>query len=77
MKEKFFSISVWRCPDSQCTQCLTYNSTAQWGICTNCSVGYEVEQEKCWLSCGDGLWDVNEVCDDGNRVNGDGCSSTC
>lgn len=27
--------------------------------------------------CGDGLKDSSEACDDGNRVNGDGCSSQC
>ncbi len=27
--------------------------------------------------CGDGFLDPGEQCDDGNRVNGDGCSSTC
>lgn len=28
-------------------------------------------------SCGDGMLDMNEVCDDGNVVDGDGCSSMC
>ncbi|MBI5607478.1 MAG: proprotein convertase P-domain-containing protein [Deltaproteobacteria bacterium] len=28
-------------------------------------------------SCGNGILDVNEECDDGNNANGDGCSSTC
>ena len=27
--------------------------------------------------CGDGILDGGEVCDDGNNVNGDGCSSDC
>jgi len=27
--------------------------------------------------CGDGILDVNEECDDGNLVDGDGCSSVC
>src|SRR5215210_35264 len=27
--------------------------------------------------CGDGVLDVGEQCDDGNLVNGDGCSKTC
>jgi cysteine-rich repeat protein len=27
--------------------------------------------------CGDGERDLNEACDDGNRVSGDGCSSDC
>lgn len=29
------------------------------------------------LVCGDGLLEGSEQCDDGNTVNGDGCSSTC
>jgi cysteine-rich repeat protein len=28
-------------------------------------------------SCGDGVVDTNEQCDDGNNVDGDGCSATC
>lgn len=28
-------------------------------------------------SCGDGMLDTNEECDDGNTINDDGCSSTC
>jgi cysteine-rich repeat protein len=28
-------------------------------------------------ACGDGRFDAGEVCDDGNRVDGDGCSSDC
>jgi cysteine-rich repeat protein len=27
--------------------------------------------------CGDGILDPGEQCDDGNTINGDGCSSTC
>jgi len=29
------------------------------------------------LGCGNGIKDPNEVCDDGNTVNGDGCSADC
>ncbi|MBL8744071.1 MAG: DUF4215 domain-containing protein, partial [Myxococcales bacterium] len=28
-------------------------------------------------TCGDGLFDAGEVCDDGNNVSGDGCSADC
>jgi cysteine-rich repeat protein len=27
--------------------------------------------------CGNGVLEASEQCDDGNRVNGDGCSSSC
>lgn len=27
--------------------------------------------------CGDGITDAGEQCDDGNQVDGDGCSNTC
>ena len=30
-----------------------------------------------YTSCGDGVADPSEACDDGNNDNGDGCSSTC
>ncbi|MDI3286640.1 DUF4215 domain-containing protein [Polyangium sp. 15x6] len=29
------------------------------------------------LSCGDGILDAGEFCDDGNNASGDGCSATC
>ncbi|HZS42408.1 MAG TPA: DUF4215 domain-containing protein, partial [Polyangia bacterium] len=28
-------------------------------------------------SCGDGVVEAGEVCDDGNTVSGDGCSADC
>merc|ERR1711907_649374 len=31
----------------------------------------------CKTNCGNGEIDEHETCDDNNRVNGDGCSSTC
>ena len=34
----------------------------------------EVEPQ---AACGDGRLDVNEECDDGNSITGDGCSSDC
>ncbi len=48
-----------------------------------CLAGYQCvttgEQQQCVFSgtCGDGAKDLDEVCDDGNRVNGDGCSFNC
>jgi len=31
----------------------------------------------CSTQCGDGLLRNNEMCDDGNIIDGDGCSSSC
>jgi cysteine-rich repeat protein len=30
-----------------------------------------------YIGCGDGERDMDEECDDGNYVDGDGCSSAC
>lgn len=47
------------------------------GICTACAANYEVALETCQIICGDGLFDIGEVCDDGNTAIGDGCSGVC
>ena len=41
-----------------------------------CILGYTLSDSQCIDTCGDGLVLTNE-CDDGNNLNGDGCSSTC
>jgi len=30
-----------------------------------------------WVACGDGIRELDEECDDGNLIDGDGCSSIC
>lgn len=48
--------------------------------CTQCSLGYYRSSNTCLLIpdvCGDGLHFQLETCDDGNLVNGDGCSAKC
>jgi len=47
------------------------------GICTVCIFPDVLENERCVLKCGNSLYDSGEACDDGNYLNGDGCSSTC
>lgn len=47
---------------------------------TACSTqpGSQCRDGVCWpFRCGDGRQDPNEACDDGNTLDGDGCSSTC
>ncbi len=41
-----------------------------------CRNGAGVNQA-CAVTCGDGVRDASEQCDDGNRSNGDGCSASC
>ena len=61
------------------------------GECINCLNGLIYNGSKCYCpanshmsatvcvgnNCGNGQLDKDETCDDGNSVNGDGCSSTC
>ncbi|MDO8510903.1 MAG: DUF4215 domain-containing protein [Nanoarchaeota archaeon] len=57
--------------------CGQYGPTEKCGF--TCNSGYHVQAGQCVANvCGD--WQVNqasEQCDDGNVVNGDGCSATC
>jgi cysteine-rich repeat protein len=49
------------------------------GVCLPCDQfpGYYNDHEVCSEICGDGLnLGINE-CDDGNKIDGDGCSSIC
>lgn len=78
----------WKCPPSEscsettcgdglvegaemCEPSLTPGCTAQCQFAPDCS-----GDGACTSACGDGLV-LNEECDDGNRQNGDGCSSDC
>lgn len=45
--------------------------------CTKCQDGYQPVDGICKTKCGDGIVAGNEVCDDGNANNNDGCSLTC
>lgn len=44
-----------------------------------CLKSYELRDEQCGEVCGDGqvIYSSDHVCDDGNTVSGDGCSSGC
>jgi cysteine-rich repeat protein len=35
------------------------------------------QSHACGCECGNGILDPGEQCDDGNRINGDGCSADC
>ena len=54
--------------EEECDNGMIGNSNEAADACrTNCKLP----------SCGDGVTDTNEVCDDGNGLNFDGCSSAC
>lgn len=48
------------------------------GSCLKCSnvEGYTLVDGECDEICGDALI-FDDLCDDGNNLNGDGCSSIC
>lgn len=60
------------CPTG-CSLCLNAN------LCTECaSVNFIPQGNQCVPLCGDGaIIRPSEQCDDGNIINGDGCSLTC
>lgn len=53
-------------PSSNNSSSSSNSSNSTNGGCTNCK-----------LNCGNGVLDSGEECDDGNTVDGDGCSSQC
>jgi cysteine-rich repeat protein len=59
---------------ANCTLChVSSNAT----LCDACTVGRGVSNNTCSPVCGDGVLLGSEECDDGNIMNGDGCSSIC
>ena len=62
------------------TVCLACNATLNFKYVNStscaCMTGFVLSGNTCNLVCGDGIV-VTEGCDDGNVINGDGCSSTC
>ncbi|CAK92802.1 unnamed protein product (macronuclear) [Paramecium tetraurelia] len=61
----------------QCKSCLF--ETFQTEDCQLCedTQGLYLEFGNCISKCGDGMIRLTEQCDDGNTVDGDGCSSNC
>lgn len=47
------------------------------GFTCNCPDGTDGSASVCTSTCGDGVKALSEACDDGNLLNGDGCSESC
>lgn len=61
-----------RCQDCQ-NYCLNCSSLSS---CKQCERGFDLINGNCVEICGDGR-KFTQACDDGNKVDGDGCSSVC
>ncbi len=60
-----------------CDANATCDSSSGSAVCT-CDAGYTGDGTTCALpSCGDGILDTGEACDDGNNRAGDGCAPDC
>ncbi|CAD8122013.1 unnamed protein product [Paramecium sonneborni] len=64
---------------SNCISCrYQTNSSGTCQLCQN-NLGYYSDQinKKCYSKCGDSLKTLEEQCDDGNLLSGDGCNQFC
>ena len=66
---------------NECYEC-AYGYVYHNGMCALCSqinefTEYNPENKQCQEICGDGVNIGLKECDDGNRVNGDGCDKNC
>ncbi len=46
-------------------------------VCTSCPPGSQLIGSSCQSTCGNGIIDPTEMCDDGNFTDNDGCSAIC
>jgi cysteine-rich repeat protein len=58
-----------------CDPLQNFNFSGVNGTCL-CADGYSLIESVCTKGCGDGIV-TNEDCDDGNNIDGDGCSANC
>jgi cysteine-rich repeat protein len=64
------------------TRYLLLSTVLSWGLLWGCGdgvsgIGYKRQNNVIAPTCGDGTVNSGEVCDDGNREDGDGCSADC
>jgi cysteine-rich repeat protein len=69
--------ATFKASNTQCALCSSYCASCQSNTtCQECHLGFQFNGSVCAEVCGDGKKYILP-CDDGNTVNGDGCSSTC
>ncbi|CAD8048544.1 unnamed protein product [Paramecium sonneborni] len=62
---------------NNCTSCKFNNSnTNKCLICIQDQGFFQIDNQ-CFSICGDGILTFQELCDDGNQLNGDGCDQYC
>ncbi|CAD8190171.1 unnamed protein product [Paramecium pentaurelia] len=59
----------YSCP-LNCVNCID-------GICYECEQQLQLKYNQCYEYCGNGKKNQDELCDDGNIIDADGCSSSC
>ncbi|CAK83110.1 unnamed protein product, partial (macronuclear) [Paramecium tetraurelia] len=62
--------------DPNQSECKNHCLVCDGANCLRCKPDYILENNKCF-SCGNGIITKDEECDDGNRINSDGCSNQC
>ena len=62
-----------------CDTCQISQMPSEYVECLTCSNGYSVDNvnNTCVPVCGDGLFAPEEICEDNNTENGDGCDFEC
>lgn len=59
-----------------CKTGIDYGFKEKCAFCED-TIGLYTNNYKCVSKCGDGIKKTDEMCDDGNITNNDGCSSKC
>ncbi|CAK69779.1 unnamed protein product (macronuclear) [Paramecium tetraurelia] len=62
--------------DPNQSECKNHCLVCDGANCLRCKQDYILENNKCF-SCGNGIITKDEECEDGNRINSDGCSNQC
>jgi cysteine-rich repeat protein len=69
----------WSCNTASASAhfCQSVTDSSLDGAVSTCPVGNVCSAGSCSGTCGNGIVNAGEQCDDGNKVNGDGCNTNC